>query len=555
MRFRFSPSFFLLLPFVIGLAPSHRQAVAQSVDQSVTNDGGQKLSAEYVPDEAIAAAFFSPSEMLASDEMEWLPIEVMQAAMIENTGIDPMDLRSIKACVGMPGPVGVPYGVVVEFAKAYSIEDFSPNVLKTLVAIEQDGKTLYQGTQQPDLLVYQVSPNRILVTGGGFLEKVLDADGSGTGKLPSLISRSSRRPGLTAMVSLEAIRPMVSGVIQQQAAQLPGPLKGLGNFVDLTDALLINGTYGLMSGSLDIAAIGRDETSAEEMEDVLNQSIDFGRAMALKEILRGLANGGQSSPAVQEAMEKYFDRIGTKLSDLARPSRAGKVVRIQLEGAGGNFMTTGVLVGMLLPAVQAAREAARRMTASNNLKQIGLAMHNYHATHRQLPPRVSVDDQGRPLLSWRVALLPFLGEQVLYQQFHLDEPWDSPHNIRLVDQMPAIYTDPSSVNGAGTTVFQVPVGDGFLFAKTGATKFREVTDGLSNTLMVVETSSGSAVPWTAPDDIAIDSTMPVDGLGGSHPGGFHVLMADGSIRFVANSVDRDVVRALLTRSGAEVVNF
>lgn len=554
MRFR-SPVCFIFSILLLSSLSLTGDAFAQASAQEVASSSNAKLSAEYIPDDSIAALFYSPSEMLASDGMEWLPTEVIQAAMIESTGIDPMDLESIKGFVGMPGPQGVPFGVMVQFSRPYAIENLPPKLLNELNATQQEGLKVFESKEQPGVLVHQASPARVLIAGGGTLERILAADGSGAGQLPVLIGKMNRRPGINVLVEMNQIRPMVSGVLQQQTSRLPGPLKGLGGFADLTDALVINASYGLMSGSIDIAAIGRDAASAEQLQRILNESIDFGRSTALREVFNSLSESNQGSPAVQAAMDRYLNRVSTKLADLARPTRTDKVVRVKLAGAGGNFMTTGVLVGMLLPAVQAAREAARRMTASNHLKQIGLAMHNYHATHRQLPPRASVDDQGRPLLSWRVALLPFLGEQVLYEQFHLDEPWDSPHNIRLVDQMPMIYADPSSVNRAGTTVFQVPMGDGFLFAATGATKFRDVTDGLSNTLMVVETSSGAAVPWTAPDDMEIDSTVPLDGLGGSHPGGFHVLMADGAIRFVANTVDRDVFRALLTRSGAEVVNF
>src|ERR1700676_3675353 len=106
-----------------------------------------------------------------------------------------------------------------------------------------------------------------------------------------------------------------------------------------------------------------------------------------------------------------------------------------------------VLIALLLPAVQAAREAARRAQCVNNLKQIGLAMHNYHSTYDCFPPAVTADDQGRPLLSWRVLILPYLEEAPLYAQFHLDEPWDSPHNLPLASKMPRVYTCPSDPTG------------------------------------------------------------------------------------------------------------
>ena len=105
-------------------------------------------------------------------------------------------------------------------------------------------------------------------------------------------------------------------------------------------------------------------------------------------------------------------------------------------------------VSLLLPAFRSAREAARRAQCTNNLKQIGLAFHNYHEANGCLPPAAITDGSGKPLLSWRVALLPFIEASPLYSRFHLDEPWDSPHNLALLDPMPsstpAPVTSPAS---------------------------------------------------------------------------------------------------------------
>ena len=89
-------------------------------------------------------------------------------------------------------------------------------------------------------------------------------------------------------------------------------------------------------------------------------------------------------------------------------------------------------------------ENAARSQCINNLKQIGLAMHNYHAMHKTFPPAYTVDKAGKPLLSWRVLILPYLEQDALYKEFHLDEPWDSEHNRALIDRMPATYRCPDA---------------------------------------------------------------------------------------------------------------
>ncbi len=138
------------------------------------------------------------------------------------------------------------------------------------------------------------------------------------------------------------------------------------------------------------------------------------------------------------------------------------------------FIVPAILIALLLPAVQAAREAAQRAQCTNNLKQIGLALHNYHDTYGTFPPPAITDANGNPLLSWRVAILPFLGEDGLYNQFHLDEPWDSPNNQPLSFQLPSVYKCPSQPESVPPmTTYQVIVGPGTFFER--AVSMREIT--------------------------------------------------------------------------------
>jgi prepilin-type processing-associated H-X9-DG protein len=221
----------------------------------------------------------------------------------------------------------------------------------------------------------------------------------------------------------------------------------------------------------------------------------------------------------------------------------------------------GILVALLLPAVQAAREAARRAQCGNNLKQIGLAMHNYNDVYGAFPPAYSVDANGNRLLSWRVAILPFLEEAQLYERFDKNKPWDDPANRALAAEMPAVYACPSSLHPRESqrTAYLVLNGEGMLFNGPTATKMQEITDGTSNTLMVVE-AEGNAVTWTQPADLDAATLQAIIGpgpqqLGSRHPGGVQALLADGSVRFLSQSISPDVLKALMTRAGGEIVNY
>ena len=215
-------------------------------------------------------------------------------------------------------------------------------------------------------------------------------------------------------------------------------------------------------------------------------------------------------------------------------------------------------VSLLLPAVRSSREAARRSQCVNNLKQIGLAMLNYHEVYDCLPPAAITDKNGKPLLSWRVAILPYVESSPLYSKFHLDEPWDSPHNLSLLDATPRFYACPSdSTLKPGMTGYQAVIGANTAFTPDfKPLNFKDFTDGLGQTLLVGE--SRRTVPWTKPEDLSFDMTVPLSGLGshhGYHNNGFNALLADGSVRFLKASITSITLGAILTPNGNEVVPY
>jgi len=214
-------------------------------------------------------------------------------------------------------------------------------------------------------------------------------------------------------------------------------------------------------------------------------------------------------------------------------------------------------VALLLPAVQKAREAARRSQSINKLKQIGLAMHNYHDVTKAFPAAANVDKNGKKLLSWRVHILPYIDQDALYRQFHLDEPWDSEHNKQFIKQIPVAYVQPSHADLAkdGKTVYLVPTGKGLAFEGNEGMRLQDFTDGTSNTILAVESHRDAAVVWTKPDDLVVDLKAPLKNLKSAMDGGFHLLLCDGSVRFVSDAIDVNILKALFTRSGGEVINF
>ena len=206
--------------------------------------------------------------------------------------------------------------------------------------------------------------------------------------------------------------------------------------------------------------------------------------------------------------------------------------------------------------IRQVRETARRSQCTNNLKQIALAMHNYHSTNNTFPPAYSKGPDGKPLLSWRVHILPYLEQKALYDEFHKDEPWDSAHNKALISRMPAVYTCPSGSRTPakeGKTSYLTPRGPATIFPGAEAVRLQDVTDGTSNTIFVVDASDAAAVTWTKPDDWDISVELKAQSLFGHHPKGTNVGFADGSVRFLKETIMPKVLHDLTTRNGGEII--
>ena len=200
-------------------------------------------------------------------------------------------------------------------------------------------------------------------------------------------------------------------------------------------------------------------------------------------------------------------------------------------------------------------EAAARNEATNQLKMIGIALHNHHDAFKHFPPPAILGKEGEPLLSWRVKILPFLDQQDLYGQFHLDEPWDSEHNRPLIARMPEVYACPASkVADEYRTVYLGASGDSNLFAGPDGVSIRMIVDGTSKTIGVVEVEDRQAVVWTRPDDWMLNLARPTAGLGGHFRGVFFTTWCDAHVSPLPLTIKPDVLRALLTYDGREPVS-
>jgi hypothetical protein len=294
---------------------------------------------------------------------------------------------------------------------------------------------------------------------------------------------------------------------------------------------------------------------AEESRVVANLTFpDEKKAMAgMKPLKSGLdlAVAGLDQTMAQMAREQGMD----KFIELTKKVQAAvKTAKIEQQGtvlqaSAGLTVDVSTVGVVFLEAVQKTRTAASRSQTANNFKQIALAMHNYHDTYGRLPARASAyDKNGKPMLSWRVLILPFVEQQDLYKEFHLDEPWDSEHNKKLLAKMPKLYASPHDENTLKdhTTYYQVFAGKGCMFEGKQGIRFADVTDGLSNTILAAE--AAKAVPWTKPDDLPYDPEKPLPKLGMPGAKGFQAAMGDGSVHFISEKITEKTLRNAITRN-------
>jgi prepilin-type processing-associated H-X9-DG protein len=236
----------------------------------------------------------------------------------------------------------------------------------------------------------------------------------------------------------------------------------------------------------------------------------------------------------------------------------------------GGWITAGTVIAamfgcfcapILVPLLESPTSRPRSPCKSN-LKQIGLALQNYHVTYGSFPPAYVADENGRPMHSWRVLILSYLDHKQLYDEYRFDEPWDGPHNSKLLERAPAVFSCPNDVKKNGRanrwmTSYVAVIGPETAWPVDQPTTIRDITDGTANTIQVVEVGN-SGVNWMEPRDRQLSEIVPTlngtsrNGLASAHTGGAQALFADGSVKFLNDTISADLLRALLTRNGAEI---
>lgn len=503
-----------------------------------------------IPADSIGAFSLEFAKMRLNKDFELWPWEVLDIAAKEQFGIQLDQIEAIDGMVLMPSP-DPEFGLSIRTKVPFDIAALSDQILTPVEQGAKDSQIRFRDfSENPLMRVMQREPQRVLLGTQGALRRMTSSRLQPGGEFIGLVQNS---PAMFKMaVNFESLRDLVSAFVLTEENQIPPELsEEMEQIIDLTDNVLVElyrDPANALRASLGTSGADKTELLSKSLLRIRRQLTE----LVMEQSTQEMEFDDSVSVEMKQAMTSYMNRIRKYIDNESMWSIQEDRVVMQFESSMlVNYQIIGVLSGLLLPAVQAARESARQMQSSNNLKQIMLAMHNFHDANGRFPAQAIAQGDGKPLLSWRVAILPYLGEQALYNQFHLDEPWDSPHNIELLEQMPKFFRNPSNPPSAGMTTYLVPMGKGVGLSSEGL-KMQEITDGTSNTLAVLDVDPQFGVPWTKPDDLDIRQNEVLDWLRaeGSNAGFF-----DASVRLIDLEIDTEVLEALMTRAGGEIIPF
>ncbi|MDR1053460.1 MAG: DUF1559 domain-containing protein, partial [Planctomycetaceae bacterium] len=256
---------------------------------------------------------------------------------------------------------------------------------------------------------------------------------------------------------------------------------------------------------------------------------------------------------------EYYGGFGRKLLPEVKDDRLVLSYEMSQHFSNHDLAYIGLGIAFLVPAFQAANEAESKMYCLNNIKQIILGFHSYNDAHDELPPLYTVDANGKPLHSWRVLILPYIGEEELYKSIKLDEAWDSEHNKQFHNADIPIYSSPAIKNYRPNKKCNYAVIEGQPLKPKDGASFDDIKDGLENTIAVVVVNRPFC--WMNPkanitlEDIA-DGEFGGGGIIGYNQtgGGSNFGFWNWNVKMLPKNIAPEKLKALSTANGGESVS-
>lgn len=523
-------TFVLQVLFIFAILAQQPEICSAQSSSKTTSKLDKAFDVEYLPDEGGVVFAIKVAEILKEKRFASL-VEAMNTSP---SGPKPSDIEeflfSMKPDEQRPAP-----NSIVRLTKQGA--EKSPEKFMMMSSGEREtieyrdekyevfkfGETVISAMWQPD-------SKTIVNSTPEFIEKSISRK-----TLPRTLLKSNDWEKIEeSMIALALDKPAIGFFIKELEGGRPNP------FVTMLSPISESVTTAFMSADLAKEKIEisgtiycEDSAGAKDAEKGLNAVLQLGKGMI-----------GLSRNQVPPEMRGLID-VGVELIDSIKIKRSGKKISFD-----GKVSLKSIKGDPFASAIGAAKLAAQRTQSMNNGRQCALAFHNYVDAMGKFPQAVLKGPKGHQY-SWRVAILPFIEQQELYDQYNFEEDWDSENNLKVMKKMPPVFRHPSQPDDSYDTSYLAVSGPDTIFWGDEAISFKDLTDGSSNTILFVEAKS--TVPWTKPQDLDYDPEKGLPKFGGFSDGGFNAVFADGSVQFISDKVEEEMMHNMLQKSDGNII--
>ena len=510
---------------------------AQTDSKSRATADAKHVTLQYVTPRYFAAVVIHPDVLLRSPSGRMMPIEMLQSLVMSDPPIDLSQVDELLLLFGMDRSFEPVFGAVCHFKKSCPREAIMAH-LEPIAAEPRNGMPVVYRVRQIDGAHAALPDDRTLIVSAENELRDMLFGRRASGPLARQLESLDCDAAVTALWALAPVRGLQYLALSALESSSP-EVEEIAAVAELLSAAELDLRLN-PEAEVRLVLKAEGEDSVAELEQRFDRALAAAGRRLEAEIFPG-RDGERSPPADREL--RYLRRLASQLIGAVERRRDDDYLELRVKGDALVAASVGVVVADCLsgdsghdPSLQAMRKS------QSNLQRIGEGLTEYHRLHHKLP-HPSNDRDGKPLLSWRVHLLPFVGEQELYERFHLDEPWDSEHNRALLSQMPDTYRNMEPVRGE-TTTYLLATGPAALYSPGKTVSLDDLDLGNTATILVVEANSARSIAWTKPGDFAFDPRDIFAGLGGQRKGGFLALMAGGTVDFIDFTTSPDKVREL-----------
>jgi hypothetical protein len=506
------------------------------------------LNLSFVPADAAVALAIDPHQLFAAPNFRIFSNTLLPRQIQADTGYEPAKLEQVMIIGGLGKKLGEFFvGAIIRFKKP---ED--PQQLRQAISPEwdevTDGDRKYYRPLEGGRCLFFADDRTVVTADEETLKKMLAAPADAESPLLTTLRKSDDAAGALLVVELALIRPQIMTFLVFSKLPAPfdkPPFDAVKEVPKNIDEAIVKFDITPVTGiTMDLHAKDQEGAIATEAL-VLNVVEKIGESV--DEMVANIdPSGGIGSAGPAMVLSEMFDGFKSHFTH----KQEGQQLRLTYVGIPLQNQIYA-LGSMLIAPVTSMVSAAEQQTSHDHLVKIGAALDAVAAAQGAYPAPAILSADGKPLLSWRVGLLPFLGEEALYKEFHLDEPWDSEHNKPLIDRMPRAYRTPGQPFD-GHTYYLMPTGAGTVFEGQDAPKPDSITDPKGATILVVEVFDQRGAIWTKPTDLKFDRADPGANVTHLAKLKFQALFADGTAKVVDQKKNPNIVLFFSPAGGEEV---